>query len=107
LGAGDGLTVGLVDSAIATSSSLKRRWSMGGAPAHHIVEPGSGMPAAGDPATAVVLGAETAVADALATALVADLPGGLRGVALSGAEALVQRKDGRWEMTPGFARHIR
>jgi thiamine biosynthesis lipoprotein len=107
LGAGDGLAVGLVDAAIATSSSLKRRWSMGGEPAHHIVDPDRGEPATGSVTTAVVLAADTAMADALATALIVDLSRGLRGVVLSGAEALVGREDGTWEMTLGFGRHLR
>lgn len=105
--AGDGLAVGLRDAAVATSSSLRRRWRCtDGSVAHHIVNPGDGRPALGV-ATAVVVARSTALADALATALVADISRTLPALVEVGADALLQNADGRWEMTNGMERYLR
>ncbi len=67
IGAGDGLAVGLRDAAVATSSSLRRRWRCAdGAVAHHIIDPGDGLPARGV-LTAVVVASTVTFADTLAT----------------------------------------
>jgi thiamine biosynthesis lipoprotein len=107
IGVGDGLAVGLSAGAVATSSVRDRRWSTASGEAHHIVAPPRGVPASGDVTTAAVVARDAATADALATAVVADEAKGLRAVAASGGEALLQRTSGAWEMTPGMARHLR
>ena len=42
----EGQTVAILDGGLATSSTTVRRWRRGGDEAHHIIDPGSGLPAA-------------------------------------------------------------
>lgn len=107
IGVGDGLAVGLSEGAVATSSTRERRWATPAGDAHHIVEPSRGAPAAEEVTTAAVIARDAASADALATAVVADVKKGMRAVAASGGELLVQRASGAWEMTPGMTRYLR
>jgi len=107
VGVGEGLAVGLTGGAVATSSKRGRRWRAGDGEAHHIVDPGAGRPAAGDVVSAVVIAAEAAWADALATAVVADSGRALPALSATGAAALVQQGNGEWAMTPGLQRYLR
>lgn len=43
---GDGETIRIHDGALATSSTTVRRWARGGEQLHHIIDPGTGGPAA-------------------------------------------------------------
>ena len=107
VGVGDGLAVGLSDAAVATSSSLRRRWRCAdGAVAHHIIDPGDGLPTR-DVQTTVVVASTATLADALATAAVVDPHRALPALAAVGAEALLQHADGRWEMTPRMEHYLR
>jgi len=106
IGVGDGLAVGLCDGAVATSSTLRRRWRSGEGAAHHVIDPSLGRPAEGA-LTAVVIAPTASLADALATALVADAARALPALAAVEAEALLQFCDGRWQMTPGMERYLR
>jgi thiamine biosynthesis lipoprotein len=107
LGAGDDVAVGLFDASVATSSTLRRRWrAQNGELAHHIIDPQCAMPACGMQ-TAVVVARNTALADALATALVADAARSLHALPVVGADAMLQHADGRWEMTSGMGRYLR
>jgi FAD:protein FMN transferase len=45
-GEGDGETIRIHDGALATSSTTVRRWARGGEQLHHIIDPGTGGPAA-------------------------------------------------------------
>ncbi|MEZ4503535.1 MAG: FAD:protein FMN transferase [Dehalococcoidia bacterium] len=105
IGVGDGLAVRLEDRAVCTSSTRRRRWRMAEGEAHHIIDPASGAPATEAADTAVVIATDAATADALATALLADLDRGLAAVVALGAEALFGL-EGRWEMTPGMERWL-
>jgi len=105
IGVGDGLAVRLEDRAVCTSSTRRRRWRMAEGDAHHIIDPASGAPATEEADTAVVIATDAATADALATALLADLDRGLGAVVAWGAEALFGL-EGRWEMTPGMERWL-
>jgi len=107
IGVGEHLVVGLTEGAVATSSTRHRRWLTPVGEAHHIVEPSRGVPASEEATTAAVVAADAATADALATAVVADARKGIRAVAASGGEVLLQRASGAWEMTPGMARYLR
>lgn len=107
VGVGDDLAVGLRDGAVATSSSLWRRWRCAdGEVAHHIVDPADGLPTRGV-LTAVVVASTATIADTLATAIVVDPQRALPALAKAGAEALLQHADGRWEMTAGMERYLR
>ncbi|TAK73757.1 MAG: FAD:protein FMN transferase [Dehalococcoidia bacterium] len=106
IGIGDEQTVGLEHGAVATSSTLHRCWRAGNGVAHHIIDPETGRPAAGLTNT-VVIARAAYLADALATALIADMQRALPALREAGAEALVQHSDGRWEMTAGMGRFLR
>jgi thiamine biosynthesis lipoprotein len=106
-GAGDPVAVlRLVDQACATSSTALRRWTAGGRPAHHLIDPRTGAPA--DPAVASV----TVVADDPAEAEVwskALLLLGARAAERArdrGLAAYVQHADGRRVATPALEAHL-
>lgn len=61
--------VNLLDGAIATSSSLRRRWRTADGPAHHVIDPRTGRPSTGPVVACSVLAAEAWWAEALATSL--------------------------------------
>lgn len=96
-------TVLLRDGAVATSSSVERRWRTVDGDSHHIIEPSTGHPAR-RVTTAVVVARDATSADALATALIAHAAAAVPGLAVFGAEALVE--EGEWWMTPGMERHL-
>jgi thiamine biosynthesis lipoprotein len=60
--------VALGVGALATSSTQKRRWSVAGRPAHHIIDPRTGAPAVSPVASATVLAATAVDAEAGAKA---------------------------------------
>jgi thiamine biosynthesis lipoprotein len=88
------LAVVELDAAVATSGVYER--------GHHILDPHSGLPARGL-LSATVTGPKLALADALATGLVAAGGGNLESiVALEAYEALVVQDDGTVVASPGF-----
>ena len=93
------LAVSLRDAAVATSSTLRRRWATPSGTAHHILAPACGAPAASGVTVATVVAADAATADALATALIADPAAVL--AAPPGIAALLCR-DNAWVMTPAM-----
>ena len=95
--------LGLSDGAVATSTTLRRRWSVGGRPAHHLVDPRTGLPSDTDVALATVVSGQAWTAEVLAKAVLLagaahpfDIVGG------TGAEALAVDDDGRVAATPGL-----
>ena len=69
----DGSTLailGLTDGAVATSSTLRRTWVDGSRTAHHLVDPGSGAPVAGDLVTVTVVAGLATAAEVLAKAAI-------------------------------------
>ena len=65
---GPGEVVRLDGGAVATSSTTVRRWKRGGVVRHHLLDPATGLPAAGPWRTATVVAATCADANAAATA---------------------------------------
>ena len=63
-------TVGLVQGAVATSTSRKRRWTQGAAEVHHIVDPATGQNPTGEVVLATVITGAGWWAEAVATSLV-------------------------------------
>ena len=59
----DSVLLLLRDRGIATSSSLRRRWSAGGSTLHHLIDPRTGRPSASDVVQATVIAATGAEAD--------------------------------------------
>lgn len=103
---GEGLVVALHDGAVATSSTLRRRWRTAEGKVHHIITPESGRASTSGFVTATVVASDATTADVLATAIIADPDRGLAALAHFEAEALLLRADGAWTMTPGFERHL-
>ena len=60
------LHLGLYDGAVATSTTLRRRWSVDGVERHHLIDPRGGLPAETDVELATVVAGEAWVAEALA-----------------------------------------
>jgi thiamine biosynthesis lipoprotein len=59
----------LPDGAVATSSTLRRRWTTSDGPAHHVIDPRTGRPSQGAVVACSVVAAEAWWAEAVATAL--------------------------------------
>jgi thiamine biosynthesis lipoprotein len=96
--------LGLHDGAVATSTTLRRRWTARGQERHHLIDPWTGVPSTSDLTLAAVLAAEAWAAEVLAKAVL------LRGsahafdlVAGLGADALTVDRDGVVRATPGLA----
>lgn len=88
--------------AVATSSRLARCWSTADGPAHHIIDPTTGRPAAGDVAAVTVVAQEAWWAEAQATSLFLAGPDGLDRSDPS-VEALMVLRDGSHLTTPALA----
>ena len=56
----------VTDRAVATSAPNRRRWSVGGASVHHLVDPRTGAPSLSDLAQVTVVAASAELADVLA-----------------------------------------
>lgn len=106
IGVADDYRVSLNSGAVATSSSLRRRWATESGQAHHIIAPVTGRPAEGSYVTAVVVARDAETADVLGTALIADADRTLPAVARFDADVMLQHADGRWLMTPGMERWL-
>ena len=92
----------LARGGLATSSSTCRRWVRAGQVMHHIIDPRTGMPAAGPWRTVTVAAASCAEANAAATAAIvagADAPGWL---ADHGLPARLITHDGQITRTGGW-----
>lgn len=69
----DGTTVALLwlrEGAVATSSTLRRRWQDGTLTAHHLIDPRLGTPVRGDLVTVTVVTGSAAAAEVLAKAAI-------------------------------------
>lgn len=62
--------LGLVEGAVATSSTLRRRWPDGDRSAHHLIDPRSGRSVQGEIVTVTVVAAIAAAAEVLAKAAI-------------------------------------
>jgi thiamine biosynthesis lipoprotein len=97
--------LGLEDGAVATSTTLRRRWTApGGEVRHHLIDPWTGAPSTSDLTLAAVVAADAWAAEVLAKAVL------LRGsaqafdlVAGLGADALTVDAHGVVRATPGLA----
>jgi thiamine biosynthesis lipoprotein len=98
------VTVPLEDEAISTSGDYERFFEEDGVRYHHIIHPGSGLPAGGVQ-SASVLGPDAVLTDAFSTSVfVLGVDAGLRLIAcLPGYESIVIDADGRIFYSPGLA----
>jgi thiamine biosynthesis lipoprotein len=99
--------IGLTAGAVATSTTLRRTWTVGGEPRHHLIDPRTGEPSTTDVTLVTVVAAEAWMSEVLAKATL------LRGVArafdlvdATKVEALVVADDGTISATPGFHRFL-
>jgi thiamine biosynthesis lipoprotein len=96
--------LGLRDGAVATSTTLRRRWELDGAPRHHLVDPLTGTSSSTDLTSATVIAPRGWVAEVLAKTVllrVAAHPFDL--VDGTGAEALAVDDRGHVSATPGLS----
>jgi len=96
--------LGVADGAVATSTTLRRRWHTGGEARHHVIDPQTGLPSTTDLTLATVVSADAWVAEALAKAVLLagsahpfDILGG------TGASGLTVDGDGRVAASGGMA----
>ncbi len=101
IGLGD-LALRLRAGAVATSSTLRRRWTAASGTKHHIIDPRTSRPSERCFAVASVVAPTATVADALATALIANPDATLPALEGCDAEALLEGVDGSRHMTPGL-----
>lgn len=96
--------LGLVDGAVATSTTLRRRWEVEGDVRHHLIDPQTGLPSTTEVTLATVVAGEAWAAEVLVKAVLLagaahpfDILGG------TGAEALVVDEGGRIRASAGLA----
>ena len=98
----------LVDRGVATSSSLKRRWTAGGAVLHHLIDPRTGRPSTSDAVQVTAIASSTLLADYHAK--VALLLGARRGLEYlnrePAVEGIIVRADGSVIESRGLAAYL-
>lgn len=84
------INIGLSGGAVATSTTLRRRWRIDGEERHHLIDPGTGLPSDTDLTLVTVVTGTAWMAEVLAKAVLLrgaahpfDLIGGLGAVALA------------------------
>lgn len=94
--------VGLHIGAVATSTTLRRRWSVDGAARHHLIDPFTGEPSNSDLELATVVAGEAWIAEVLAKAVL--LRGSQRAFDIvdDTVQALTIDRDGAIRTTAGF-----
>jgi thiamine biosynthesis lipoprotein len=95
--------LGLAGGAVATSTTLRRRWELDGETRHHVIDPQTGQPSDTDLTLATVVAGEAWVAEVMAKAVLlagADHPFDIVGG--TGAQALAVDDRGTIHATPGL-----
>lgn len=95
----------LSNQAVATSSRARRRWTQGGQPAHHLIDPRTGAPAETDILSATVIAPRLPDAEIYAkTVLILGEQAGLAYLSqLSGISSLLIMADGGQRTSGSFA----
>lgn len=92
------------DVSVVTSGIYQRRFTAEGKTYHHILDPGTGLPADTDLASATVAAQSSMTADALATAcIVLGKDGALRLLEENGFDGLLITREGEILTTEGFS----
>src|SRR5215469_7547943 len=97
-----GQVVRLAAGALATSSVVCRQWRRGGQMLHHIVDPRTGLPAAGPWRTVSVAAANCAEANAASTAAVVAGDRAVAWLAGQGLPARLVARDGSVRFVSGW-----
>ena len=87
-------TIAIRSGGIATSSTTVRRWTRGGVVLHHIIDPATGIPAAGPWRTASVVAGSCVDANIAATAAIVMGEGAIRWLAANKLPARLVDRDG-------------
>jgi thiamine biosynthesis lipoprotein len=99
--------LGLRDRAVATSSIRLRRWTAGGQPAHHLIDPRTGRPGDGGLLAVTVVAEDAAVAETWSKALFLAGHRNLHRLAtVNGLAALAVDEDGRVTTTKEMDRYL-
>ena len=98
--------VGLSDGAVATSTTLLRRWSQRGWLRHHLIDPATGAPATGPVVLVSVVAAEAWRAEVLTKAIMLTSDDPLSALVGTEAEGLVIDANGRVSSSPGWASFV-
>ncbi|MBQ9941397.1 MAG: FAD:protein FMN transferase [Christensenellaceae bacterium] len=96
-------TLEVADKAVVVSGAYERFFEADGKVYHHILDSTTGYPVESELTSACIVAAQSALADALSTAVY--VLGAEKGLALAeayGADALLLTKDGRLIMSEGF-----
>jgi len=96
--------LGLGGGAVATSTTLRRRWRVRGEERHHLIDPDSEQPSSGDVNLAAVVAGRAWTAEVWAKAVL--LAGTPRSVLPEGAEALAVDAAGTICSTPGLSGYL-
>jgi thiamine biosynthesis lipoprotein len=100
--------LGVTDGAVASSTTLRRRWTVNGESRHHLIDPSTGQPTTSTRTFSTVVAGYAWAADVLAKALILDErsdPFAL--LRTSGAEALIVDDTGHVDTTFGLAAFMR
>ncbi len=96
--------IGLRAGAVATSTTLRRRWTVDGQPKHHLIDPATGDPSTSDLVLTTVIAGEAWMAEVRAKAIL--LRGSERAFDIVDdreVQALTIDVDGGQRTTSGFA----
>ena len=99
--------VGLADGAVATSTTLRRRWEVGRTVQHHLIDPQTGLPSDSDLTLVTVVAADAVTAEVMAKTVL--LAGSARAFDIlggTGVEALATDREGRVLTSAGFAAYL-
>jgi thiamine biosynthesis lipoprotein len=102
---GGTITLELHDGALATSGRDRRHWHRHGRPQHHLIDPRTGLPAAGDLLTVTAAAPTAAEAETIATSLflAADAAPAAAEANRLGVPAVLVTSDGRTILAGGLA----
>ena len=100
-------SVGLARGAVATSTTLRRAWSVDGEPRHHLIDPATGRPSTGDLTFVTVVAGHAWMAEVLAKAvLLHGTPHQFDLLAGNGAAAFAIDHSGRISATLGIDAYL-
>lgn len=94
--------IAITTGGVATSSTTVRRWTRGGIVLHHIIDPATGVPAAGPWRTATVVAISCVDANIASTAAIVKGESALDWLAAAGLPARLVDRMGRVHRAPGW-----